>query len=547
MSSDASPGHEPRGRGGGRGGRRDRSGRRQNRAPKLTMPPPEPKEDAPAPSAQPQDQVAKGVGAKGTGAKGAGAVAAVVREPWSAYRHLAHPDAREAMEAESLDEAERASNLEAQADERTAIEAIYEGELRVISAGVLELSILPDVGDACAMLPLPSSLETLAAAAGLSADGDGLVHLVTLPPITLRLRLPAAYPSRAAPVFGLRCSWLSDEQLEALCVGLDRLCSDSPNAPVVCECVEWIRSEAVAQLPPGTLHPIRLPSADAADAASSADAAPSLEALRLRGARWPRTDSEVASAILIHVAERARVVWRESLHACGICLEQKAATDCTRFFRCNHTFCKECTRGYMESLMEQGAATAICCPEVGCRLQLTPPEVQSLLPADLYTKYEAMTLQTSLDAMADVVWCPRCEYPAFLADGEGGQLACCGECGFAFCVECRLAWHGLAPCANLATRWRNADESGRDALRAKYGARVLEEVESAEWVLENTKRCPNCTTTTEKNGGCNHITCAKCSFEWCWLCGCKYVDGHFKNGACEQFSLDFFTEMDDFW
>mgnify|MGYP001310463047 CR=1 FL=1 len=54
--------------------------------------------------------------------------------------------------------------------------------------------------------------------------------------------------------------------------------------------------------------------------------------------------------------------------------------------------------------------------------------------------------------MADVVWCPRCEYPALLADGEGGQLACCGECGFAFCVECRLAWHGLAPCANLATK-----------------------------------------------------------------------------------------------
>jgi E3 ubiquitin-protein ligase RNF14 len=105
----------------------------------------------------------------------------------------------------------------------------------------------------------------------------------------------------------------------------------------------------------------------------------------------------------------------------------------------------------------------------------------------------------------------------------------------------------LAPCANLATRWRNADEQGREELRRKYGKSVVDEVESAEWMLKHTKPCPNCSTSVEKNGGCNHITCRHCNFEWCWLCNCKYQPGHYRKGSgtgCEQFSQDFFDELD---
>jgi len=266
--------------------------------------------------------------------------------------------------------------------------------------------------------------------------------------------------------------------------------------------------------------------------------------LRRRAARWPRDGVEVVSTLLAHLASSAEACWRESLHCCGICLDEKSALDCVRFSVCTHTFCKECLTGYFESLMSEGGSSALCCPEPSCRQAVTPSEVQTLLPESLYERYEKQQLQTGLDSMRDVVWCPRCEYPAFLIDGEGSSLANCGCCGFAFCTECRLAWHGLAPCANLATRWRQADDRGKAALREKYGERVIEEVESSEWVLDNTKRCPNCYTSVEKNGGCNHITCRKCNYEWCWLCNGKYMQGHFRNGSCEQFSQDFFDELD---
>ena len=104
-----------------------------------------------------------------------------------------------------------------------------------------------------------------------------------------------------------------------------------------------------------------------------------------------------------------------------------------------------------------------------------------------------------------------------------------------------LAWSLEVP---VATRWRNADEAGRARLREKHGAKVVEEVQSAEWMLSNCKPCPRCRTNIEKNGGCNHITCRSCRYEWCWLCGQTYKDGHYSSGGpCVQFSQDFFDEL----
>lgn len=119
----------------------------------------------------------------------------------------------------------------------------------------------------------------------------------------------------------------------------------------------------------------------------------------------------------------------------------------------------------------------------------------------------------------------------------------CGRCSLSFCCECRAGWHGLSPCADLASRWRAADEAGRAALRAKHGPRVMEEVESAQWVVEHTRPCPSCSAAVEKNGGCNHMACRSCSYEWCWLCNRKYEQGHYGVGSCSQFSADFWDEI----
>ena len=36
------------------------------------------------------------------------------------------------------------------------------------------------------------------------------------------------------------------------------------------------------------------------------------------------------------------------------------------------------------------------------------------------------------------------------------------------------------------------------------------------------KKCPFCHTKTQKNGGCEHMTCIVCEYEWCWICNLMY-------------------------
>ena len=49
------------------------------------------------------------------------------------------------------------------------------------------------------------------------------------------------------------------------------------------------------------------------------------------------------------------------------------------------------------------------------------------------------------------------------------------------------------------------------------------------------KKCPKCSIITEKNNGCNHITCTKCGYQWCWLCNEEYNANHFLGGKCKGF------------
>lgn len=47
-------------------------------------------------------------------------------------------------------------------------------------------------------------------------------------------------------------------------------------------------------------------------------------------------------------------------------------------------------------------------------------------------------------------------------------------------------------------------------------------------VAERVTNCPQCGLIVEKEeGGCNHMICAKCKYEFCWVCGMKYTVNHF--------------------
>lgn len=71
-----------------------------------------------------------------------------------------------------------------------------------------------------------------------------------------------------------------------------------------------------------------------------------------------------------------------------------------------------------------------------------------------------------------------------------------------FCFACNESSHAPCPCQ----------------LVAKWNEKSKDESETLKWIQVNTKDCPKCNTFIEKNGGCNHMTCRKCGFEFCWIC-----------------------------
>jgi hypothetical protein len=89
-------------------------------------------------------------------------------------------------------------------------------------------------------------------------------------------------------------------------------------------------------------------------------------------------------------------------------------------------------------------------------------------------------------------------------------LAAC-RCGTALCVGCGSARdHRPASCAE-AQRW---------------AARSGEQRDTSEWLMTHTRKC-ECGVRIEKNHGCNHVTCARCHKEICWVCGGDWAE-HLK-------------------
>ncbi|KPM11073.1 hypothetical protein QR98_0096390 [Sarcoptes scabiei] len=53
-----------------------------------------------------------------------------------------------------------------------------------------------------------------------------------------------------------------------------------------------------------------------------------------------------------------------------------------------------------------------------------------------------------------------------------------------------------------------------------YCGKCDDDSETSNWIAANTKECPKCQVTIEKDGGCNHMICKNqsCKADFCWVC-----------------------------
>ncbi|KPI34922.1 E3 ubiquitin-protein ligase dbl4 [Cyphellophora attinorum] len=193
---------------------------------------------------------------------------------------------------------------------------------------------------------------------------------------------------------------------------------------------------------------------------------------------------------------------------CEICYEDGPSLQ-TYAMKCGHRYCADCYTQYLtQKVKEDGEAARIECPKDGCTRMVDAKSLRLLVTPEIQARYDVLLTRTYVDDKENLKWCPApdCEYAIDcpVKKRDLNRIVPTVRCSkqHAFCFGCTLADHLPAPCA-LVKKWMKKCE---------------DDSETSNWISANTKECPKCNSTIEKNGGCNHMTCRKCKHEFCWMC-----------------------------
>ena len=197
-----------------------------------------------------------------------------------------------------------------------------------------------------------------------------------------------------------------------------------------------------------------------------------------------------------------------TLEECRICYEKINNSEGVTL-KCTHFCCWNCMFYYIKTEIESPTVFKLKCFERGCNTELDEDfvEFQIKNDKDLIKKFDAFKVRAKIYLSNDKKFCPEPDCNSYLQEGKDKYVQC--ENGHKYCYICLKPWHNDTPCD---------EELDKDFQIWKKDKVV--------------KQCPRCKIYTEKNEGCNHMTCTECKYQWCWLCEGEYQEGHFRRGQC---------------
>ncbi|XP_008102920.2 E3 ubiquitin-protein ligase RNF14 [Anolis carolinensis] len=407
---------------------------------------------------------------------------------------------------------------DAQEDELLALASIYDEDefKRAPSGQGGEIRVLVDLPEDFTLLWSGKQAENL-------QNNRFECTVSFLPPIVLNFEFPADYPSASPPAFTLSSKWLHQEQLTALCKHLDTLWEEKKGSVVLFAWIQFLKEETLTYLNiTSAFEPII--SGEEHEEVCYGAAGGAMEQAETFNRR-ARLIREILDFDLAQQEKR----FNSKMHTCNICFSDKLGSECMLFLDCRHVYCKACVKDYFEIQIKDGQVHCLNCPEPKCPSVATPGQVKGLVEEQLFARYDRLLLQSTLDLMPDVVYCPRlgCQTPVM--QEPSCNVGICCNCGYAFCTVCKKTYHGVQSCkiaagkfAAFLKEYLAADETTKRFLEKHYGKRLLrsavEEIESKEWLKNYSKLCPSCGAPIEKIDGCNRMTCISCNKNFCWRC-----------------------------
>ena len=208
---------------------------------------------------------------------------------------------------------------------------------------------------------------------------------------------------------------------------------------------------------------------------------------------------------------------------CPICNDDFIETEKNKVEKCGHSFCDSCWYDFLSVNIKENKLPSIKCLEHECGEKLTDEFIINLLNSytTLIKKYKRYKLELEIMKDPNKKLCPYpdCDSYLELKEIREKDVKCLNN--HMYCFVCLKKPHGTLPC-----------EAKMDSSLINYAKNHF------------VKKCPKCGIITEKNNGCNHITCSNCGHQWCWLCNEIYIAGHFNDGKCKGFQ--FFQPKNDY-
>uniref|UniRef100_A0A3B3C821 Ankyrin repeat and IBR domain-containing protein 1 n=1 Tax=Oryzias melastigma TaxID=30732 RepID=A0A3B3C821_ORYME len=216
---------------------------------------------------------------------------------------------------------------------------------------------------------------------------------------------------------------------------------------------------------------------------------------------------------------------------CGICMSSISVFEEPVDMSCGHEFCRACWEGFLNLKIQEGEAHNIFCPAYDC-YQLVPVEViESVVSREMDKRYLQFDIKAFVENNPAIRWCPvaGCERAVRLNhQGPGtatrdslsfpmlrAPAVDCGK-GHLFCWECQGEAHEPCDCETWKLWLQKVSEMKPQELAGVSEA--YEDAANCLWLLTNSKPCANCKSPIQKNEGCNHMQCAKCKYDFCWIC-----------------------------
>ncbi|KAK3400231.1 hypothetical protein B0T20DRAFT_496623 [Sordaria brevicollis] len=203
---------------------------------------------------------------------------------------------------------------------------------------------------------------------------------------------------------------------------------------------------------------------------------------------------------------------------CLICTEVKTLIDFPSVklsTNCKHEMraCLQCIRWAIAADLKNKHWQDIGCPD--CGRSLDSETIVRYASPETRAKYEKILTRHMLESQEGFRWCaePGCESGHIHEGGKQQPIMKC-PMGHLTCYVHEVQWHKGMSCEEFDI-YRKDPSS--DAYQ-QHLRQLEENKKSEEKVAQTSKPCPSCGRNIEKNGGCAHMTCIKCSYQFCWEC-----------------------------